>query len=439
MYLRKKIVCIFIVCICLLTCHSLMAELVKEDSVSGYNTDTHDTATGSLDKSNLSVIFNQYIEAIEKKENEKGPYNKQLPEMLYSLGKKLQFNLHPNEAIKIYRKAIYINRINDGLYGLSQEHILRAIIESQKSQGKIKETAASYSQLLQIYSKNYAEKDTNLMLIMKEFGEWSLEAYSQTGGRHDAYYLEIAFQLYTDAIRISKESQGESHRSLLPLLNKLATTCYYLTLHQRMYPGYGETDTSVPFGYRSMAPINQVIGRGAYFKHGRIAQNKILQILEENPHFTLEEKAQGQINLGDWYLLFGKYQLAISAYKRSYAIVKDSQKSTENLDKIYSEPAMLPKRNSFFVAERSASIEAVKSMVKSKLSPPQSYVNLLVDITDGGNPVNINIQEIQPSEKDEYGARAIETIRSKKFRPRLKNGLPELATEFPIRVMIPNE
>ena len=38
-----------------------------------------------------------------------------------------------------------------------------------------------------------------------------------------------------------------------------------------------------------------------------------------------------------------------------------------------------------------------------------------------------------------FAARAIETVRTKKFRPQLINGSPVLSTQFPMRVIIPNE
>ena len=429
---------IIIVCICHLACHDLIASQVKEKIISENNLPDYKKEAQILDKSNLDIVFNRYIEAIEKKEGDEGPYNPDIPEMLYSLGKKLQSNDRHEEAINVYKKAIYINRINNGLYSLSHETSLQAIIESQKIQGRLKEIAGNYSQLLQIYRKNYKENNPNFLDMIDEFSHWSIKAYAQTGGRDDVYHLEAAFDLYTDTIRILSEQNGELHPSLLSPLNQLAITCYYLSVHQRRFPDYGETDTSLPFGYRSMAPVNQVVGRGAYFKHGHMLQNQILQILDEDPNFTPIEIAKGQANLGDWYLLFGKYQSAMSAYKKSYEIVANNQKNIKILDEIYSQPVMLPKTSEFFGTEKNNYLASGISE-NSNLSHATSYVNLLVDITDGGNPINFSVKKIFPSEMSNFAARAIETVRTKKFRPKLINGSAVLSTQFPMRVIIPNE
>lgn len=438
MNFNKNLKRIIIVCICHLACHDLIASKAEEKITSENNPANLKKEARIVNKSNLDIVFNRYIEAIEKKESDEGPYNRDLPEMLHSLGKKFQSNDRHEEAVNVYKKAIYINRINDGLYSLSQETSLQAIIESQKIQGKIKEVAGNYSQLLQIYRKNYKENNPSFLDMIDEFSHWSIKAYTQTGGRNDVYHLEAAFDLYSDTIRILSEQKGEMHPSLLPSLNKLATTCYYLSVHQRRFPDYGETDTSLPFGYRSMAPVNQVVGRGAYFKHGQMVQNQILQILDENPNFTPIEIAKGQTNLGDWYLIFGKYQLARNAYKKSYEIVANNQKNIKILDEMYSQPVMLPKNSEFFGTKKNNDLASDKSE-NSNLSYTVNYVNLLVDITDGGNPINFSIKKIFPSEMNNFGARAIETVRTKKFRPQLINGSPVLSTQFPMRVIIPNE
>ena len=75
-----------------LACHDLIASQVKEKIISENNLPDYKKEAQILDKSNLDIVFNRYIEAIEKKEGDEGPYNPDIPEMLYSLGKKLQSN-----------------------------------------------------------------------------------------------------------------------------------------------------------------------------------------------------------------------------------------------------------------------------------------------------------------------------------------------------------
>ena len=54
-------------------------------------------------------------------------------------------------------------------------------------------------------------------------------------------------------------------------------------------------------------------------------------------------------------------------------------------------------------------------------------------------PTNLKISEVYPEDADNYGYRARQTIRAKKFRPRFESGSPVLTNAFPIKVLIPNE
>ena len=455
MGLTLSLVRTFILCICMSACHSL-ADLPSnsEPEISDpeiKNTQTTDSLapkklpekfkkTGIKNHVAAQLILDRYLLAIEQKESMEGPYNPELAEMLYGLGNTLQINNQPNKAIAAYRKALYIKRINNGLHDLSQEAILRGIIKNQMSQGNITAAAASYGQLLQVFLETYGENNPDLIPLMKEISQWNVNAYLQTGRRNDGYHLEISFQLYSDAIRLSKEHQGKENINTLSLMNDLTTACYYLSAHQQLYPDFGKFGASMPFGYRSMAPTNSVQGRGAYFKHGKLIQEQILQTLQEGADFTTIEKALGQTNLGDWYLLFGKYQLALEAHREAYNIIDGNKKGIETLDKIYSKPVMLPKRNNFFDFQEPNKSKKITKLNKNSYQIKRvNYVNLLVDITATGRATNFNIKKIPPEEMHEYGEQAIETVRSRKFRPRIKDGLPELTAEFPIRVILPNE
>jgi tetratricopeptide (TPR) repeat protein len=455
MGLTLSLVRTFILCICLSVCHSL-ADLPSNSEPKLSESEIKNTQTtnslvpkkspeelkkiGIKSRIAIQLILDRYLLAIEQKESMQGPYNPELAEMLYGLGNTLQLNNQPNKALAIYKKALYIKRINNGLHDLSQEAILRGIIKNQTSQGKITEATASYGQLLQVYLKTYGENNPELIPLMKEISQWHVNTYLQTGGRNDGYHLEISFQLYSDAIRLSKEGQEKENIKTLSLMNDLATTCYYLSAHQQLYPDFGNFGASMPFGYRPMTPANSVQGRGAYFKHGKLIQEEIIQTLQENTNFTTIEKALGQTSLGDWYLLFGKYQLALNAHREAYNIMAENKPGLEALDKIYSKPVMLPKRTNFFdLQEPNKSKKITKLNNNSSQSLTVNYVNLVIDVTATGKATNFNIQKIYPEEMHKYGEQAIETVRSRKFRPRIKDGVPELTTGFPIRVILPNE
>jgi len=450
-----------------------MAE--KEDSTSPPATAKEDTnktnsasellsaiiARNTALKNSLDLTIENHRAAIEQKENEVGPYDLELSEMVYGLGKTLQTSQRYEEAINAYRRSLYLKRVNDGVYSLSQAPMLRGIIESHVRQGQTDAAAESYEQLVWIHLKTYGNNDPKLIALFEEVGQWHLNTYVQTEQREDGYHLNAAFNLYSIAIKLSSEHNGNSNIELIHLLKNLAITSYYQTLHQQRYPEFAELGAGVPFGYRPLGTTgDELLRRGSYYLHGHAAHRRILSILNNNPNVTPIDKAKAHTDLGDWFLLYGRQQLAISAYQQAHKAMEGDDKKDEVLASLFGMPTMLPKLETKIVQETTItsgallnhssasskpSSENSKDAGDTKNTPYQnlyvhdSYVNLTVDVTEKGAPTNLKISEVYPEDADNYGYRARQTIRAKKFRPRFESGSPVLTNAFPIKVLIPNE
>lgn len=416
-------------------------------------------------KNSLDLTIENHRAAIEQKENEVGPYDLELSEMVYGLGKTLQTSQRYGEAINAYRRSLYLKRVNDGVYSLSQAPMLRGIIESHVRQGQTDAAAESYEQLVWIHLKTYGNNDPRLISLFEEVGQWHLNAYIQTEQREDGYHLNAAFDLYSIAIKLSSEHHGDSNIELIDLLKNLAITSYYQTLHQQRYPEFAELGAGVPFGYRPLGTTgDELLRRGSYYLHGHAAHRRILHILNSNQEVTSIDKAKAHTDLGDWFLLYGRQQLAITAYQQAHKAMEDDEQKDEVLASLFGMPTMLPKLETKIVQETTIISDALltrssapskqlsenssensKDSGNTKNTPYQnlfihdSYVNLTVDVTEKGAPTNLKISEVYPEGADSYGSRARQTIRAKKFRPRFESGSPVLTNAFPIKVLIPNE
>ncbi len=411
------------------------------------STTTPDPVNLALPQSiDLNNAIKNHLYAIEQKQSELGPYDPELSEMVFSLGKTLQLSQRYDEAITAYKRSLYLKRINNGIYSLSQEPMLRSIIENQNKQGLTTEVSENYDQLLWIYLKTYGQNDVRLIPLLDEISQWHLYAYTQTGQRQDGYHLSAAVDLYTSAIELSTQHQGPFNLRLIKLLRNLAITDYYYASHQQLYPEFSDIGASVPFGYRPLGTTgNDMLRRGSYYLQGRSAHNKILDILDNNPDITPIDKAMAQADLGDWYLLFGRYNLALGAYQQAHSVMAGEKQQEEVLDTLFGTPTMLPKLDTW---DRWKAIEETSPTAPNNnfdaIEHPNavvldSYVNLSVDITTKGSVTNLQIQEIHPESASEYGPRAQQTIRARKFRPRFEDGVPAPTTAFPVRVLIPNE
>ena len=74
------------------------------------------------------------------------------------LGKTLQTSQRYEEAINAYRRSLYLKRVNDGVYSLSQAPMLRGIIESHIKQGQTDAAAENYEQLVWIHLKDVRQQ-----------------------------------------------------------------------------------------------------------------------------------------------------------------------------------------------------------------------------------------------------------------------------------------
>jgi tetratricopeptide (TPR) repeat protein len=448
---------------CLLAAPALAEEADKTDP----NTSSDYLQLALKHHFDLKVAVENHRSAIEQKESEVGPYDAELSEMVFSLGKTLQTSHRYSEAITAYKRSLYLNRVNNGVYSLTQAPMLRGVIESYAPLGGIKEISDSYDQLLWIHVKTYGNDDPRLIPLLAEISQWHLGAYAETGNREDVYHLSTAFELYSVAVELSSKHNGPLDLSLVQLLRNMAITCYYLAAHQQMYPEYSDISASPPFGYRPFGTTgDELMRKGSYYLHGRTAQSRILDIIETSPDITPIAQAQSYTDMGDWYLLFGRYQYAIKTYQLAHRAVEGNEHREQVLTSLFGSPTMLPNIDS-----KPLSIATTKSHSTANITPedasaenaspgqqtaenapapaanpelprvqiPDSYVNLSIDVTEQGKPTNLQVEEVYPEDTEGYGSRAKATIRSRKFRPRFEDGLPVLTNAFPIRVLIPHE
>lgn len=434
------------------------------------STNIIDNAEPSAVKSDLDLLHyrsevldhtvNYYVATIEQIEAETGPYDDKLAEIVYSLGRTLQNAHRYNDAVTSYKRSLYLNRINYGIYSVSQAPMLRGIVECQIAQGQTKDAAENYEQLLWIHLKSYGEDDPRLISLLNEISQWHLKAYIQNQQRTDGYHLSAAFDLYSIAINLSIKNYGEYNTGLISLLNNIAITGYYQSLHQQRYPEYAELGASVPFGYRAFGTQGKErLNRGSYYLQSLSARRRILDILNKNSDITATQRAQIHTDEGDWYLLYGRYDLAIKSYQQAHQDMQgeEEQQQQQVISALFGSPAMLPILKPFVTTEGVQKMnqpdDATKNLppllshsdeLKNKMSNPltqEVYVNLAMDITPAGSATNYQVEGVYPNtdNSSKLILRAKETLYKKKFRPRFEAGQPVLTNAYPMKVVIPDE
>jgi tetratricopeptide (TPR) repeat protein len=421
----------------------------------------HDEVIAETEASNLEStidaeaqqIIDDYQSAIDRLEALTGPFDPELSELTFALGKTLQRQNRLEEAIQAFHHAMYVNRVNNGVYSLTQEPMLRGIIDTNLPLGFISEAAEAYQKLLWLHRKTYGAIDARILPLLDEIGQWHLRAYNARGRRDDIYHLNIAHGVYNQALAITAQQHGDDHLSMTGLLYNSAMTDYYLDRHQKKYTNSWENKDllSERFQQARWVADDPFLSKN-YFQNGRRANAKMIDILEQNPTASTADKATGYIKTGDWLMLFNLTGPAIDAYQKAYRTLQQTN-DTALITALLGEPKMLPRpidsaimETEPVVTDQTTSTERLPEQPEPSMpdspeagfSPPtpEAYVMLSVDISEKGQPQKITTLGVYPEGGDGMENRARKTIINTKFRPRFDNGQPVPTEALPVKVLI---
>ena len=112
------------------------------------------------------------------------------------------------QALKLLRKALISNRIQEGFYNETQVALQKAMIEIEKGQGNWKTVDDLYSHLELIYRRLYDRDPQKLEDGLREISAWlaySLNAI-QIGGRHQK--LHRAYRILKQRLEIYEKQLG---------------------------------------------------------------------------------------------------------------------------------------------------------------------------------------------------------------------------------------
>lgn len=351
-------------------------------------------------------MLREYQNKIAEQETNFETYDLNLSESLNGLGiVQQQLGMH-DEAIASFQRAMHIQRVNNGIYSLSQEPMLRGMIASYEASNDLASADTSFEQLYRLYARNHSVGSPELVALLKEKSDWHIKAYARNPERKGLHHLGSAYRLMVQALNVLSADTEAGQITLLPLWRNLAVANFLLADHGRRYPvGQKEGITFTASESMRADPLSQdeVLVVNSY-RSGVVALEKIALYHFENPESDPGSKASALANLGDWHLMFGRYHSAATAYQEAWDIVAEDAAARE---KLFGQPRLIP------LPGRDAETE-----------PSGDHPHVVADfsVTAQGNPRAIKILETFP-ENDEAVKRAgYRKLKSSWFRPQLMEG-----------------
>ncbi|WGL18128.1 hypothetical protein PVT68_07480 [Microbulbifer bruguierae] len=357
-----------------------------------------------------SQAADEYRQRIEDLEAEHGAYGAGIDEQLMGLGSALQRAGAHEEAISQFRRAMLINRVNEGLYSLNQVPMVERMIESQLVLNQWEDVNDNQEYLFWLHAKNFGEKDPRMLPIINQLSSWHLQAYVDEKGATLFEHLINATNMYQLAVDIISQNFGANDLRLVEALRGLKATNYYLATYK------GEPEEAVvvnaSFGNTNTAPDRRAQldhYRMNSFSSGKTAITKIMDVYQKNPASPPAASAKAKVELGDWYMMFNKWHSARETYGEAYQALWDNGATNQEIDDIFGHPAALP---------------SLPLLDEDREALSNSYVTVSYDVTAFGKARNIQILSAQPEDKVSIRSRVRNVLKRAKFRPRFENGEP---------------
>jgi hypothetical protein len=368
----------------------------------------------------------QYRAAIEEIEGIEGAYGNGLPQTLMGLGTALQEQNAHAEAVEVFKRAMHVTRINEGLYNLDQVPILERLIESYIADENWEDANDRHSYLFWLHRRNFGQSDTRLLPIIEKLSNWHLNLYTLnlSDGMHE--HLITAHSLFKLAVNIIDSNSGNDDLRLVKSLRGLTVTNYFLRRYQA--ENARKLNESARSGKAPSAQQKAQLEQYNFnsYASGKAAISRIVHVLNKHPDAEPSASSKAKVVLGDWYLLFDKWKSAQQTYHSAYSDLVEENASPETIEALFGHPVALPDM----------------PLMVSKVKEPDSktpYVMVSFDVTALGKAKNVDIIEAMPNTSARLKSRVRRSLKTAKFRPRFVDGEAVMTYGVTHRYLFPVE
>jgi tetratricopeptide (TPR) repeat protein len=387
-------------------------------------------AAKSSDNINRSLddMIEKYQTQIEALESEEGAYGGRISQELVNLGDIYQRYGKHKLAVEAFTRSLHLDRINDGLYSITQIPTIEKTITSLKAQHKWQQVSERYAYLFWLYSRNFAPDAPQMLTVYSKMAKWSLQSYAMEYSEYPSLDLVNADVLYRKTENSIVSQFGEHDLRLIDVLNHRMIITYFLAT----YTPQVKVDPSVQHTGNAYAPIDMAESRLSYMKNKSFSDGldilrQKLSIYEQQQPIDVLAITNVKLQLADWSLLFNKRDTATELYHDAYVYIAEHNPNGELLAQMFSQPVALPNLPSL---KNNAQI----NVAKEEIAQGVEFVHASFDVTPYGSAKNITIVESNPSDNVSLRSKVMKTLRVAKFRPAIADGNPVFSKEVQLHI-----
>lgn len=377
------------------------------------------------DNPELSRTIDRYRDDIRQLQIQHGAYAPGVSEALLGLGDAYSQTGAHEDAAQTFKSALYIERVNAGLYSMTQLPYLDRLIQEYTSMGDLKDAGNMYSYMYWVYKRNYGDNDLRTLAPIERIQTWLQQLYEQ-GGAEDLplEQLRSLNSLNYKAIVVAQTSYGKTDPRLIDYLNrysisnlieaqqadsKLQSLGYDFDIDSCFGlgpPGGNET-------YFEETAHKLIIERCNNYRQGKLALHHILTIYQAN-NLSVAGYVRTLTRLGDWEMLFKQPLNAVRYYSNAYDILEKAGQGRTLMDELFGQPRLLTTTG--VLLDRPATDHSETG------SGDSSFALVSMDVSRDGRARNIKVVESVPADDTRLRIAAQRYVKAAYFRPRMQDG-----------------
>ena len=366
-----------------------------------------------------SDSITDYMEAIDNSEGQFGAYATELSELYLGLGNALYAGEEYTEALNAFQKGMQIERVNYGLSSLSQSPYLFSIADTERYLGNWDKSQQALERVYTINSNNYGEVDVRMLGVLDKILAWYMDSYKDRRPKGGYANLVISERIAQRMYEILNKDMSLDDPEAPDRFRRLGYLQHVIAVHLKEHGEPSESGLSISMSGSSGRP-NKATTSHLHFLRGKLALEKVIASVIQQPNSTETDQALAIAELGDWYLVFGQKAPATAAYQLALDVLETSEDPQQTREDLFGLPRMIE-----FSMTKSPPMAAGDQ-------PTESQLELAMTISTYGVPNNIEVVNPPESLSKEALRDIRRDTRGKRFRPKLVNGLAE---EAPYRML----
>lgn len=353
-----------------------------------------------------------YLDAIDRIEEEYGPYASELSDLYLGLGEEYLKEGDYEGARDAYHRGVMVVRVNSGPNSPDQTNLLYLIANIETILGEEKQANKILDSIRFINTNYYDEDSPELLPVYERLYEWY----------HTARPLDLEESEYTDYLRmvdltdemvkVSDAVHGAGHPETALAYRRLAEA-HFQAMRFAVYEDewvQPRVIVASDIPYQTTPGLDDYSMREHYIQ-GRDAFRRYLEILKADPSKTALDYAEGVADLADWSLHFQKYRSARKLYEEAYQVLAQSPEYAELVDSYLGQPRPMD-----FAAMETGVVDGVP------LDPDARRVDVSMTVTRIGDVRYVKVLNPPEGMSDEDITDIKRTIQDTPFRPSLKGG-----------------